>query len=417
MISPDAPDSVRRLSSSMKFGAFMPPIHPPGNSVTVDLGRDLELIEWMDELGFNEVAIGEHHSGGHEIVTSPEVFIATAAQRTKHIHLGTGVASLAYRHPLLIADTITMLDHLTRGRVFFGVGPGSLPGDARMMGVDYRDNRRRMEESMDAIMHLFTSDEPLNVDRGWFKFVDGLLNYKPYQRPHPPIAVASVASPGGPRIAGKYGLPLLSLTGNNHVNMQILADHWIIMEQRAVEFGVAPPPREDWRIVGPMHIAESREQAEKDVEYGLAKWMKYFFRLPVEFFKLRDELGNEVENASDVDIIRGTGFGVIGTPEDAIAHIERLQEKTGGFGRFMFLQHQWADRRGTKNSMDLFANHVIPHFQDGIARRQARWDYDVARLSEVKGDLVAGMQEAQQRHEKEYAEKGIVTPTGTANII
>ncbi len=225
-----------------------------------------------------------------------------------------------------------------------------------------------------------------------------------------------MASPGGPRIAGKYGLPLLSLTGNNHVNMQILADHWTIIEQRSQEYGVAVPSRRDWRIVGPMHIAETREQAEKEVEWGLKQWMKYYFRLPVEFFKLRDELGNEITDASDVDVIRGTGFGVIGTPEDAIAHIERMQEATGGFGRFMLLQHQWANRRDTAKSFDLFAQFVMPHFQDGVTRREERWEYDRVRLSEIQGDIIGGMQEAQQRHNKEYADKGLFTPTRTVDM-
>jgi limonene 1,2-monooxygenase len=410
-------ETVESLSSSMQFGTFMAPIHPPTHSISSDIGHDLALVEYMDELGFDEACFGEHHTGGHEIYTSPEVMIAAAAARTKRIRLGTGVASLAYRHPLIIADTMAFLDHLTKGRVFFGVGPGALPGDARMMGIDYTDNRRRMEESMDAIMHLFTSDEPLTVDKGWFKIEEGFLNYKSYQRPHPPMAVASVASPGGPRVAGKFGLPLLSLTGQNGANVKIIADHWQIMETRSIEFGVAPAPRADWRLVGPMHIAESRADAERDVQYGLADWMKYFFRLPVEFLKLRDELGNEVHDATDVEVIRGTGFGVIGTPDDAIAHIERLQASTGGFGKFMFLQHAWANPGATMRSMDLFAQYVMPHFQDGLSRRQARWDYDAVRLKETVGDITSGMKEAQDRHNAEYAAKGIYTPSDTANIL
>jgi limonene 1,2-monooxygenase len=368
----------------------------------MDMGRDLELVTRLDELGFDEVLFGEHHSGGHEIYPSPEIMIAAAAMRTARIKLGTGVTSLAYHHPLIVADRIAQLDHLTLGRVVFGVGPGSLPGDARMMGIPYVENRRRMEESVDAIMHLLTSDEPLTVDRGWFKMEDALLNYKTYQRPHPPIAVASVASPSGPRIAGKYGLPLLSLTGHNPVNLQILAGHWNVMEQRAAEYGRAAPSRSEWRLVGPMHIAETREQAERDVLFGLSDWMKYFFRLPVEFFKLRDELGNEVTDASDVEVIRGTGFGVIGTPDDAIAHIERLQEATGGFGCLLLLGHDWANHQATLRSHELIAHYVMPHFQDQLQRRRDRWSYDAQRLQETVQDLTGGMQEAQDRHNREY---------------
>ena len=400
------PDTLESVSSSMEFGMFMAPIHPPGASVTIELDQDLELVEWLDELGYDEALFGEHHTGGHEIYPSPEIMIAVAAERTKRIRLGTGVSSLPYRHPLIIADTIAQLDHLTRGRLVFGVGPGALPGDARMMGLDYRDNRRRMEEAMDAIMHLFTSDEPLTVDAGWFKLEDGLLHYKTYQRPHPQMAVAAVGSPGGPRVAGKYGLPLLSLTGNNEDNVKIIANHWKILEERAEEFGQPMASRAEWRVVGPMHIAETREQAERNVEHGLVDFMKYFFRLPVSFLTLKDEHGNPVPDATPVEIVRGTGFGVIGTPEDAIAHIERLQRTTGGFGRFLFQQHDWADRQATMKSYELFAKHVMPHFQDGLARRRARWDYDKVRLDEVITDIKEGMQEAQTRHTAEYGNTG-----------
>ena len=94
------------------------------------LHRDLELVEWLDQLGYDEAWIGEHHSAGFEIIASPELFIAAAAERTKHIRLGTGVISLPYHNPLMVADRIMQLDHKTRGRVMFGVGPGLLPSDA-----------------------------------------------------------------------------------------------------------------------------------------------------------------------------------------------------------------------------------------------------------------------------------------------
>src|SRR5271170_3036430 len=101
----------------MKFGAFLSPWHAPGQNPTRALHRDLELVEHMDRLGFDEVWIGEHHSGGFELIGSPEVFIAAAAERTRHIKLGTGVASVPYHHPLILADRMVLLDHLTRGRV------------------------------------------------------------------------------------------------------------------------------------------------------------------------------------------------------------------------------------------------------------------------------------------------------------
>src|SRR3954471_2823248 len=120
----------------MRFGVFMAPFHPAGQNPTLALERDLDLVVHLDRLGFEEAWIGEHHSAGFEIIASPEVFIATAAERTRHIRLGTGVSSLPYHHPLMLADRMLLLDHLTQGRTMLGVGPGALPSDAFMMGID-----------------------------------------------------------------------------------------------------------------------------------------------------------------------------------------------------------------------------------------------------------------------------------------
>ena len=111
----------------LRFGIFMAPFHPNGQNPTLALERDLELVEHLDRLGFDEAWIGEHHSAGYEIIASPELFIAAAAERTKHIRLGTGVVSLPYHHPFMMAQRIVQLDHITRGRVMLGVGPGALP--------------------------------------------------------------------------------------------------------------------------------------------------------------------------------------------------------------------------------------------------------------------------------------------------
>src|SRR5690606_31997241 len=121
---------------------------------------DIELLEHLDRLGFDEAWIGEHHSAGWETIADPRLIIAAAAGRTRSIRLGTGVTSLPYHHPLIVADRMVQLDHMTRGRAMLGVGPGALTSDAYMMGIEPSDQRRRMGEALDAIMALFRSDEP-----------------------------------------------------------------------------------------------------------------------------------------------------------------------------------------------------------------------------------------------------------------
>ena len=186
----------------LKFGIFLAPFHPVGQNPTLALERDLDLLEHLDSLGFDEAWIGEHHSAGYEIIASPEVFIAAASQRTKHLRLGTGVSSLPYHQPLMLADRMVLLDHLTRGRVMLGVGPGALPSDAFMMGIDVARQRDMMEESFEAILELLAGEKPVNRTTDWFTLRDARLQLRPYSDPCFEIAVAAQVSPSGPRLAG-----------------------------------------------------------------------------------------------------------------------------------------------------------------------------------------------------------------------
>ena len=167
------------LTDNMTFGTFMAPFHRVGENPTLALERDLELIEWLDALGFDEAWIGEHHSGGWETIASPEVFIATTAGRTRHIRLGTGVVSLPYHHPYMVANRMVLLDHLTRGRVMLGVGPGALASDAYMFCIDPERQREMMDESLGVMMQLLDGSEPVTCNTDWFQLRDATLQLRP----------------------------------------------------------------------------------------------------------------------------------------------------------------------------------------------------------------------------------------------
>jgi limonene 1,2-monooxygenase len=214
------------MGNRMRFGIFMAPFHPAGENPTLLLEGDLALIEHLDRLGFDEAWFGEHHSAGYEIIASPEVFVAAAAERTKHIRLGTGVSSLPYHHPFMLADRMVLLDHLTRGRAMFGVGPGALPSDAFMLGIDPIRQREMMDEALEAILALLTADEPITREASWFTMRDARLHLRPFSRPHMEVAVAAQVSPAGPRAAGKYGISLLSLGATTVGGFDVLVQQW-----------------------------------------------------------------------------------------------------------------------------------------------------------------------------------------------
>src|SRR5579862_5936087 len=178
------------LPARLRFGAFIAPFHPIDENPTLAIQRDLELVELLDQLGYDEAWIGEHHSAAYELIASPEVFIAVAAGRTKHIRLGTGVSSLPYHHPLMLTDRMVLLDHLTRGRVMMGVGPGALPSDAFMMGIDPMHQREMMEESLEAILALLDGHELVTRESSWFTLRNARVQLRPYTHPRFEVAVA-----------------------------------------------------------------------------------------------------------------------------------------------------------------------------------------------------------------------------------
>src|SRR5437762_10807334 len=188
----------------LRSGIFLAPFHNHDENPTLSIERDLELLELLDRLNYHEAWIGEHHSGGFELIACPEMFIAAAAQRTRTIRLGTGVVSLPYHNPFMLADRMVQLDHLTRGRAMFGVGPGALVHDALKIGIDPSEQRRMMEESFDVVVRLM-GGELVSKKTDWFNITDAELQLGPYTQPPMELAVAAARPPAGPVVAGKDG--------------------------------------------------------------------------------------------------------------------------------------------------------------------------------------------------------------------
>jgi limonene 1,2-monooxygenase len=383
----------------MKFGIFLAPFHRLGENPTLAIERDFKLIELLDELGYDEAWIGEHHSAGWETIASPEVFIAAAAQRTRHIKLGTGVVSLPYHHPLILADRMVLLDHITRGRAMLGVGPGALPTDALMMGIDPTQQRRMMAEAMDAIMALLTSDKPVTRRTDWFELADARLQLKSYSEPHLPVVVASVQSPAGVELAGKYGVGVLTAAARDGERVLVdLASQWRIAEQTAAAHG-RTMRREAWRLSVPVHLSDSREQALADVrEVGGNYWVDYMQRA----------VGHEPPPGPTDTIIEQmmeAGSVVVGTPDDLIVAIERSLETTGGFGALLVRVHEWATWDKTRYSYELLARYVMPRFQDSLRGLEVSYREACGRVDEIKQVRKAAIDKAHEDFEAKAAAK------------
>ena len=385
----------------MGFGIFMAPFHVPvGQNPTSAFVRDLKTIQLLDELGYDEAWIGEHHSGGVETIASPEIFIAHTAAQTRRIKLGTGVLSLPYHHPLWVADRAILLDHLTRGRFMLGLGPGALPVDAAMIGIDPADQRAALEHDTDVVLRLLTTDERVTVTTDRYSLVDARCQLRPFTDPCFEIAIAAVASPAGPRIAGQHGAGILSIGATMAAGFDALALHWSVMEERAAEFGTTVD-RSKWRLVGPMHIAETKEQALRDVNFGIDAWFDYFQHTAAFPQLLPSGATTEERIAWVVD----GGVGVIGTPDDAVAQIRRLEQQSGGFGTYLMIANEWANWEATQRSYELFARYVMPQFQNSASRLLASEAHSKQLRDGLNDKQSAAVQAWTEKHAAERAAK------------
>lgn len=369
----------------MRFGIFLAPFHRVGENPTVALERDLELIEHLDKLNFDEAWIGEHHSAGWEIIASPELMIAAAAQRTRTIKLGTGVSSLPYHHPFILADRMVQLDHMTRGRAMFGVGPGALTSDAYMLGIDAITQRQRMDEALGVIMRLFKG-ETVTHESDWFTMREARLQLAPYTHPHMPVAVASTFSPAGPQSAGKHGVGVLSVAVSQPGGLISLARTWEMASEAAEKAGQTIS-RDDWRLVMPIHLADTREEAIRDVDINNQRFNKDYFE---------DTLGRPADPTVPADVAAQVerGGAIVGTPDDAIAAIERMQELSGGFGAVLGLAHEWTSWDKTKRSYELFARYVAPKFQGQLGQIENSHDFVAGNRTTIFGPNAAAIGKA-----------------------
>jgi limonene 1,2-monooxygenase len=383
------------MAITLRHGVFMAPFHAMNKDPTLAMQRDLELMEWLDKLGFEEAWIGEHHSAGFETIASPELFIAAAAERTKRIRLGTGVVSLPYHNPLMVANRIIQLDHMTRGRIMFGAGPGLLASDSAMLGIDPLVQRDRMVEALDVILRLFAG-ETVTAKTDWFTLIEARTHLLPFTQPRPETCVASALTPSGGRIAGRYGLGMLCVAVGIIEGVDILKSNWETACETARQHG-REMDRKDLRVVRPMHIAETREEAAAQCREGLQTYLNYMNNISQRY---------DVPAGDDVvDWWNRNGHGVIGTPDDAIAAIQEIYDAQGEFGCVLNLPNNIADWPQTKRSFELYANHVMPHFRGSNRSRIASYNWVTEHEGEFGRQRDEAIQRAIAKHQAEEAAK------------
>ena len=353
----------------LRFGAFLAPHHPIGEHPMLQFRSDIDLVEHLDSLGFDEFWCGEHHSTGWEMIASPEMFLAAAAQRSHTIKLGTGVISLPYHHPFNVAQRIVQLDHMSGGRAIFGSGPGALASDAHTLCIDPLKQRDRQDEALGVIKRLLDGDDRVTYECEWFQLKDAKLQLLPLQEKLP-MVTASTISPSGMTLAGKYGTGVISIGSTSTEGLAALSTQWAFAEQAAQKYGNTVN-RKDWRVMLSWHIAETREQARREAGEGLMRWNNEYILETLQ--RPGTKRFTSADQAVDETAFVPGAASVIGTPDDLIEAIRKLIPLTGGFGTVIGFVHDWANREHTKRSWDMVARYVIPELNGMMDRyRESR---------------------------------------------
>ena len=360
----------------------MMPMHPPGSDIGVTLQTDLSQVERLDALypAFEEVWVGEHFTAEWENIPAPDIFIAAALQRTRHIRLGTGVSCLPNHSPFQLAHRIALLDQLAQGRFFWGIGSGGFPGDFEVAGIDPKSGAQRQIslDAVDTVLGLWTDPRPGAYTQHSWSFhipeydprIAKHVHLKPYQQPHPPIAVAGVTEKSETlALAGERGWIPMSI---NFVTPRVLRSHWESVERGAAKSGLVAD-RSDWRICRAVHVADSDTAARREALEGAIgrDYRDYFLKL---LSLTRGLSGLKVdESMPDSGVTLDylvDNVWLVGSPETVARKIRELHAEVGGFGTLLIGATDWPDPAVWERSITLFATDVVPRLADLAAAPQ-----------------------------------------------
>ncbi len=354
----------------MRFGYFTMPLHAPDVPLAETLAEDLYQLEFLDRLGFSEAWIGEHITSAWENIPAPDLLIAQALGRTKQIIFGTGVNCLPNHNPVMLAHRVAQLDHMARGRFYWGIGSGGFVGDLALFEVDAQSGQNRLVslDVLDTVLKLWSDPEPGVYEHARWRFrvpepnpaISMRMFMRPYQQPHPPIGVAGV-TPNSEmyKLAGQRGWMPMSL---NLVPVSSLQKNWQTYAEAATLAG-NKPDRGAWRVARDIFVADSAKDARRLAIEGVLgrDWREYFIPLLAS----GDRLGlcKTDPAMSDADVTPEylcDNIWIVGDPDQVAAKLRAVVDATGGFGSLLLMGHEWRPRELWESSMQLFVDEVVP---------------------------------------------------------
>jgi alkanesulfonate monooxygenase SsuD/methylene tetrahydromethanopterin reductase-like flavin-dependent oxidoreductase (luciferase family) len=352
---------------------FLMPVHNPAKPLAQCLDEDLELVVKCEELGFDEFWVGEHHSSTVENIVMPEIFIARALGLTRRIRLGPAPVCLQYHHPVHVANRLALLDHLSHGRLNLCFGPGAIPTDMEVYGIDPKDAAARVGEAIDHILRIWAGDPPYELDGQFWKVrlkerLDPEMGlgplHKPLQRPHPPIAVPSISrKSAGLQKAGARGFSLFS---HHMISAEVLVEQW-----RSYREGAAAAGRQataaDWRVGRNVFLADTTAEARRLARGNSLGWCIQYI---LELTRRGPGVGMWKRNPDQPDAECNLDYFldevlVVGDPAEVSRRLLALRERVGDFGTLVLVAHDWDDKGRWLRSLELFAREVVPALRAG----------------------------------------------------
>ncbi len=359
----------------------MMPLHDLQRNYTQVLKEDREAVILADKLGFKEAYIGEHITDLTEPITSCTMFLATLMDATEHIKLGSGTVNLPNNHPAQVAAQVAMLDHLLEGRFMFGIGPGGLLSDMEVFKNLDRDRGAMFIEAIEHILAIWSGEPPYNLtgefwsittERTLVPEVGQGIFVKPYQQPHPPIVVTTIApySKGLVKTAERGWLPLSS----SFVQPEVVATHWPMHARGCGNVGVVPNVS-DWRIGKSIFVADDEETAQRYGK-GMEGPYAYYFKTIMGKLVNAGRIGTfkPDQSMSDEDVTLDwvvDSLVIAGTVNSVVDQILKFRETTGDFGMLVSCGHDWMEARLSKRSMQRFAEEVMPQVNAAIGKSAA----------------------------------------------
>ena len=368
----------------MQLGMFMMPLHPIGRPLDELLTENIEKAVLADRLGFEEVWVGEHFSIKTEPIPAPMMFMSALLDKTSHVKLGTGVVCLPQHHPAVVAAEVSLFDHMSKGRLLFGIGPGGAPSDFEMFGTeDGKARNAAMMESIDIILDLWSHGPPYEIEgKFWnLRMADSVMPefgvgyiWPPYQKPHPPIALSAMSPySGSVRTAGKRGWSPISA---GFIPAYSVASHWE-MYQKGCEAAGRPADGNDWRVARNIFISESAEEAREHVADREAPSFFYFDYISrllrkAGFFQIIKPDPDMDDDAVTTEAIV-EDVVIAGTPDSVLDQLVAFREEVGPFGTLIQVAVDWGGAYGARErrSMELLAEKVMPRFAEATGAKAA----------------------------------------------